>query len=257
MSDGGGYREGIQRQWGAVAEAYATSAVHASGPDLRALVEAAGLGGREQVLDLGCGAGHVALALAGAAAAVTAVDMTPEMLAAAAALAEQRELRNITFRQADVAALPFADASFDLVASRYSAHHWADPARALVEAARVLRPGGRLLLVDTVSPEPPALDTFFNAAELLRDGSHVRNWKLSEWKAFFAAAGFTATVPFEMTLDLDGPSWVQRSQTPPEKVAAIQALFRHATTAARSTFHLRDGAAWGWSIPVALIEGER
>ncbi len=243
----------VRRQFGAVAAAYATSAVHASGPDLKALVEAAGLTGREQVLDLGCGAGHTALNLAPGAAHVTAVDVTPEMLDTAAGLAEQRGITNITFRLADVSELPFEDRTFDIVASRFSAHHYADPARALAEAARVLRPGGRFLLVDTIAPEDPALDTFYNATELLRDGSHVRNWRISEWRGMFTAAGFTTEVLLEFPIDLGGDSWVQRSQTPPAMVDAIKALFAGATLAARAAFALREGEQWGWRIPAMLL----
>jgi SAM-dependent methyltransferase len=249
----------VRRQFGAVAAAYATSAVHAAGPDLAALVEAAALTGGERVLDLGCGAGHTALALAPRAARVMAVDVTPEMLAVASALAAQRGITNVEFHRADAASLPFDDAGFALVTSRFAAHHFAAPAQALAEAARVLRPGGRLLLVDTVAPEDPALDTFFNAAELLRDGSHVRNWRLSEWWRLLADAGFAAQVVLHFAIDLDGPSWVQRSRTPPVMVAAIRALFAAASPAAREAFALRDdgGAGWGWRIPAALLRAER
>lgn len=246
-----------RRQFGAVAAAYATSAVHAAGPDLTALVQAARLTGSDKVLDMGCGAGHTALAVAPKAAHVTAVDVTPEMLAVAEGLARERGLANVSFRLADVASLPFGNASFDVVTSRYSAHHYPDPARALAEAARVLRPGGRFLLVDTVAPETPALDTFFNAAELLRDGSHARNWRLSEWESLLGTAGFEPEVLMQMTLDLDGDSWVARSQTPAPLVAALQALFEHATPAARETFRLKHGAGWSWTIPVALVRGLR
>lgn len=247
----------VREQFGSVAAAYATSTYHASGPDLATLVSAAGLTGGERVLDLGCGAGHTALAVAPHAAAVVAVDLTPEMLAVAAGLAEARGIKNITFRSADVSALPFEDASFDLITSRVSAHHYADPAAALREAARVLKPGGSILLIDTVAPEDPALDTFYNAVELLRDRSHVRNCRVSEWHRLLAGAGFEPETLLEFAIELDGASWVQRSQTPPGMVAAIRALFEGAAPAARTAFQLRDGDAWGWTIPAALIKGAR
>src|SRR5712692_6967052 len=177
-----------RQQFGAVAAAYVTSSVHATGPDLEALVQAAAPTGAERVLDLGCGAGHTALALAPLVRSVTAVDVTPEMLDVASELAKARGAANVSFREADATALPFDTSSFDLVTSRYSAHHYSDPAAALAEVERVLGPAGRFLLVDTVAPEEPALDTFFNAVEILRDPSHVRNCRISEWERLFRAA---------------------------------------------------------------------
>jgi len=245
-----------RQQFGAVAAAYVTSTVHASGPDLDALIRAASPTGTEQVLDVGCGAGHTALALAPRVRGVTAIDVTPEMLGVAAELAKTRGVANVSFRHADATALPFDASSFDLATSRYSAHHFADPAAALTELARVLRPGGRFLLVDTVAPEDAALDTFFNAVELLRDPSHVRNCRISEWGRLFRQASLEPRVLFRYPLDLDGETWVARMQTPPARVAALRELFATASTAARSAFAIRSGDGWGWTIPVALIAGE-
>lgn len=244
--------EAIRQQFGAAAAAYATSAVHASGPDLDAMVEAAALRGSERVLDLACGAGHASFAFASGAAAVTGVDMTPEMVAVAADLARRRGIGNVSFQEADVAALPFAAHSFDLVVTRYAAHHFADPAAVLREAARVLVPGGRFLLVDTVAPEDPALDTFFNAIELLRDDSHVRNWRASEWVRMVRGAGFESEVGGRFAIALDGASWVARSRTPAAKVAMIRELFAAAAPARRAALDIRD-EPWGFSVPVALV----
>src|SRR5207244_1145021 len=124
-------REAVRQQFGAVAANYVTSAVHARGRDLQALVEAAAPTGRERALDLGTAAGHAALALAPHVASVVGVDLIPVMLDHARALAAERGIHNATFRQADVEQLPFVDESFDLVISRFSAHHWPNPQRAL------------------------------------------------------------------------------------------------------------------------------
>jgi len=210
----------VRGQFGAVAAAYAASGVHSSGPDLRALVEAAALTGTERVLDMGCGAGHTALAVAPLAARVAAVDLTPQMIGVAEALAAERGATNVTFRLADVTALPFEDASFDVVTCRFSAHHYADPARAVREAARVLRPGGRFLLVDTIAPEDPALDTFYQAAELLRDISHVRNWRGSEWSAMLAAAGGLVGLGLGY-VGVEVLDWLRPSHLPRQSQVAI------------------------------------
>ncbi|WP_163311821.1 class I SAM-dependent methyltransferase, partial [Enterobacter cloacae] len=79
--------------------------------------------------------------------------------------------------------LPFDDAAFDIVATRFSAHHWYDVRKGLAEARRVLKPGGKLVIVDIVAPEVPLLDTLLQTAEVLRDVSHVRDYRVSEWQA--------------------------------------------------------------------------
>lgn len=248
--------ESVRRQFGSVAANYATSAVHVSGPDLAALVEAAALTGSEHVLDLGSGAGHTALALAPAARAVVGIDVTPEMVAVATDLARDRGLDNVTFRLGDVTGLPFEPEAFDLVTSRYSAHHFANPQAALAEAARVLRPGARLLLADTVAPEEPALDTYLNAVEMLRDASHVRDWRASEWVRLCEGAGLGARVIARTVVALDGAAWVQRMNTPPAKVAMLQQLLGEATPAQRAAFDIQQ-QPWGLSMPVALVEATK
>lgn len=239
-------------QFGAAASSYVTSSYHASGPDLRALVAAANFSGGERVLDVGTGAGHTALAVAPHAGHVTGVDLTPEMLDEAAALARQRDLRNTHFELADALALPYEDGSFDAVTNRQSAHHYADVARAVLETARVLRPGGTFLLIDTVSPEDAAMDTFLNCVELLRDASHVRDWRASEWVRLLGASGFDTEIVDRFTIPLEGADWTARMRTPATKTAMIRDLFVTATPAQRRAFELRDDP-WGWTIPAALF----
>lgn len=243
-----------RRQFGAVAAAYANAPVHAAGPDLPAFVAAAALTGAEEVLDVGCGAGHSTLALAPGARQVTGLDVTPEMLAFAGNLALERGAANVSFRVGDALALPFGDASFEVVTSRFSAHHYPDPVPAVAEARRVLRHAGRFVLVDTVAPEDPALDTFCNAFELLRDASHVRNNRASEWLRMFESAGFAASVTFRLDLELDGQAWVERANTPPARVGALRELFVSAPAAARAAFTVRD-QPWAFTIPVVLVLG--
>src|SRR5215212_8316729 len=98
-------------------------------------------------LDGGCGTAFLALQLAGLGHRAVGVDGTEAMLALARAKASQAKL-GIDFRLADAAELPFPPASFDLVIERHVIWTLPDPAAALADWARVLRPGGRLLLIE-------------------------------------------------------------------------------------------------------------
>jgi SAM-dependent methyltransferase len=247
-----------QQQFAAAAAAYVTSAYHANGPDLPRLVEAGEFTGRESVVDFGSGAGHAALAVAPHVGQVVGIDVTPEMVAVASDLAASRRISNARFQRADVTELPFPDGSFDAVTSRQSAHHYGDVSKAIVEAYRVLQPGGRILIVDTVAPEDPGLDTFLNCFELLRDPSHIRDWRPSELFRMLMAAGFcSGEVVAHYDIALDGRTWVERMRTPAQRVEMIRTLFREASDAQRSAFGLRPDEPWALSVPVALLRARK
>ncbi|MGH3057033.1 MAG: class I SAM-dependent methyltransferase, partial [Gaiellaceae bacterium] len=138
--------------WNERAAAYRESETHREGPDLDLLVAwAAGAG---TALDVGSGGGHVARRLREAGLEVVSADPAPGMQADVQAAAEH---------------LPFADASFDVVATRVAAHHFADVAAAIAEMARVA--ADRVLVVDNLFMGEAAEE-----ADRLRDPSHVRNY---------------------------------------------------------------------------------
>jgi ArsR family transcriptional regulator len=103
---------------------------------------------RIDVADLGCGEGYLAIEAAAWARRVVAVDRSGEVLARARALAARRHVRNVTWKRGELERLPLADASADVALLSQALHHAADPARALAEARRVLRPDGRALVLD-------------------------------------------------------------------------------------------------------------
>jgi ubiquinone/menaquinone biosynthesis C-methylase UbiE len=102
------------------------------------------------VLDVGTGPGRVVRLIAAAypTVEVEGIDLSPEMIARATSTAETTGTRNLRFQVGDVAALPFADGSVDLVVSTLSLHHWDDPAAGLNEIVRVLAPGGQAWIYD-------------------------------------------------------------------------------------------------------------
>jgi len=230
-------------QFGATASAYLTSAVHAQGADLERLKVELGEKPYKRVLDLGCGAGHASFAAAAVVPEVTAYDLSAEMLAVVEGAARERGLTNIRTQQGAAESLPFEDASFCAVVSRMSAHHWRDLPAALREIRRVLRPGGKVVLIDIAGADDPLADTWLQSVELLRDPSHVRDYSGTEWAAMFREAGFTAEVSPVWRLGIEFASWVQRMRTPQVSVDAIRHLWSVAPAEVRERYRVQgDGS---------------
>jgi ubiquinone/menaquinone biosynthesis C-methylase UbiE len=216
----------VHRQFDPRAAAYLASSVHASGPDLEAAVALVQSLSRRpvRILDLGCGPGHLGFALSGTADEVIACDPAEGMLATVQRAAHDRGIANIDTAQAHAEALPFGDGYFDIVATRYSAHHWGNVPEALREARRVLADGGNLLVSDVLGATQPLIDTHLQAMELLRDPSHVRNFSTQEWQTLLTHARFELEHFRRWPTRLDAATWVERMRTPPESVAAIRRL---------------------------------
>ncbi len=240
-------------RFGAQARAYLTSPVHARGADLAALAALAD--GQAQALDLGCGGGHVAYAVAPRVGHIVAYDLSEEMLAVVAETAVQRGLGNVSTRQGPAERLPFDDAAFDLVLSRFSAHHWRDFEAGLREAARVLKPGAPAGFVDAVSPGRAVLDTYLQSVEVLRDTSHVRDRSGAEWQDALARAGFDVGAVSHFRLRMDFPTWTARMRTPPAMVAAIRAV--QAAMSVEVQRHFAIEADGSFMLDVALFAARR
>jgi ubiquinone/menaquinone biosynthesis C-methylase UbiE len=226
-----------REQFGRVAEAYVHSKGHAEGEDLERIVALATATREDRVLDIATGGGHTALALARVAGHVTASDLTPEMLVAAEAHLRGAGVANVDFAPADAQALPFPDSSFDIVTCRIAPHHFPGPAAFVREVRRVLRPGGRFLLEDTVVPagEPAA---YINHIERLRDPSHVRSLSVDEWWGLLLEAGFTVLHIETFRKRHDLAEWMERMQTPPEAQAEVRAAFVGAPPTVRRAFEV-------------------
>jgi len=144
--------------------------------------------GTELALDLACGPGTFANAFAPRTRFLFGFDLTPAMLDRARSSAAAASLANVAFACADACRLPLPDASLDLAICGYSIHHMLDPARGLSELARVLRPGGRLALVDLIVPAGASSDAH-NRIERARDASHATTLTVPEFSALVEAAG--------------------------------------------------------------------
>jgi len=247
----------VQTQFGTRAKAYVDSAVHAKGADLDAVAQIAGALRPPRALDLGTGGGHLSYILAHHATEVTAADLSSEMLTVVASSARERGLANIRTVQAPAERLPFDDGHFDFVGCRFSAHHWRDFDGGLREARRVLKAGSRAVFIDVCSPGTALFDTHLQAVELLRDTSHVRNYRADEWLAALIRSGFSLTGCRTWRLRMDFAVWIARMTTPEENVRAIRALQRAAPAETKAYFAIEeDGSFLLDVLMVETVSGE-
>lgn len=159
----------------------------------------------DHLLDVGAGPGTITTDLAGIVAQVTATEIGPEALEVTRATVVERNVGNIDLQVADVHALPFPDASFDVVHAHQVLQHVADPVQALREMARVTRPGGIVAVRDSDYaafcwwPALPVLDTWlrlYRTAARANGGEPDAGRRLLSWAH---AAGLTDVTPSSST----------------------------------------------------------
>ncbi len=246
-------------QFGPAASRYLTSDVHSDAESLRALAVLLGPGlGR--VLDLATGAGHVAYAVAPEAAEVVALDLTPEMLEVTQAEALRRGFAHVLTQLGDAQALPFPDGHFNVVTCRLAPHHFPDVPRFLAEAHRVLTPGGRLLVVDTVGSEDPEADEALDAIERARDPSHVRDLPVSTWARLLDGAGFKTLLSETRLKRIGLTEWLERMSVPAETQEKVREAIQGATGTLRDllrpepdTFHLPELTVLAERLPGPVV----
>ncbi|MEU4477897.1 methyltransferase domain-containing protein [Micromonospora sp. NPDC023966] len=196
-------------------------------------------------LDVACGTGLVARALAIRTRHVTALDATPEMLATGKAAADAEGVSNVVFQRGDAARLPFLDGSFSLVISRFSLHHVAEPEQVAAEMVRVCRAGGRVVVADMVSrPELPGDP---DRVERLRDPSHGTMLTVEAIVGLLTSAG--TAVEISDVFDVERPlrPWLDQARTPGDAARQIEEeLFRELDGAAPTGMRPRtvDDQLW-------------
>ncbi len=141
------------------------------------------------VLDVCCGPGALTLALAPRVLFARGIDLTEAMLREARKAELEQGIRNVAFERGEAEALPYPNGAFDLVTCRYSFHHMTKPALALKEMARVSKPAGRLVIIDSLAPEIDSKFELHNQIERLRDPSHTASMRLTTFLAMLEAEG--------------------------------------------------------------------
>ncbi|MHB1516569.1 MAG: class I SAM-dependent methyltransferase [Acidiferrobacteraceae bacterium] len=241
----------VIEQYTSRANAYLASGVHAQGEDLERMASLIGHRPDAVALDMGCGGGHVSFRMAGLVHKVVAYDLVDAMLATVSTEAQRRGLGNIITKRGVAEALPCPSGSFDVVATRFSAHHWHAFTEGLEQMHRVMKPGGLAIFMDVVAPDVRLLDTWLQSMELLRDASHVRNASLVEWTSTLTSLGFDVGQVTKYRVRLEFKSWIERMNTPETHVAAIRSLQHRAAATVTDYFEIeKDGS---FTIDTALI----
>jgi ubiquinone/menaquinone biosynthesis C-methylase UbiE len=191
----------------------------------RFLVSRLPVGPDDTVLDVACGPGLVVAAFAKPCRRATGIDLTPAMIEHARRLQQTKGLTNVSWQVGDVQPLPYADASFSIVASRYAFHHFLDPEAVLAEMKRVCTPGGAVAVIDVTASPDPAKAAAYNRMEKLRDPSHARGLTLIELEALFERAALSAPRKKFYRVEFDLEDTLQRSFPNPGDADIIRQIF--------------------------------
>ncbi len=224
-----------QERFGQFAQGYVNSKGHASGDDLDRLVEIAQPQSDWLTLDVATGGGHTALKFSSAVEQVVVLDLTPKMLAAARTFINGKGVENVDFMAGDAEQLPFATNTFDLVTCRIAPHHFPDCWQFVQESARVLKPGGTLIVQDNTVPDDERAARYVDAFERLRDPSHHRMYAGYEWQGMFLDAGLKVEAP--ELVHKSGANlvdWASRQGQGTEVIKRLQVMLMQAPEAARA-----------------------
>src|SRR5215831_13893856 len=223
---------------------------------LQLLVETSGADPDDTVLDVACGPGLVVTAFARVVRHATGIDVTPAMLERARAVAAEAGVTNVSWKQGDVLPLPWPDASFSIVTSRFAFHHFERPLAVLREMKRVAAPGGRVVVVDS-TPDARRADAF-NRMERLRDPSHVRSLPVDEHRELYATVGLPEPRVTSYRLEGEMEALIGRSFPNPGDDEKIRQIFRAALTddALDVQPRLEEGQI-RYGFPVSVLVADR
>lgn len=250
-------KQKVEEVFGKNADKYVTSNSHAKGDDLPLLVDWLQPEKTWKVLDIATGGGHVTKTLAPYVATVFSTDLTRAMLENTAKYL-RNDFDNIEYVVADAEALPFLAETFDAAVCRIAPHHFPYPERFIAEVAKVLKTGGKFILIDNVAPADPELAEFMNTTERLRDRSHSRCLSKEEWANLLTDNAMGELKSADRRKTFDYPSWVARTAESKEQMEEVSRHLIGATRKAADYFsiNVQDGRVQNFTIDewMALYE---
>lgn len=182
-------------------------------------------GMNDHVLEAAAGTCVCSRAMAPFVKSAVCLDMTPAMLSVGKTEAEKSGIENMTFVLGDVSELPFLDNSFDIVFSRLAFHHFPDINQPFAEMKRVLKPGGKLVMIDMEAAEESLRNTE-DEIEKMRDNSHIRNLSRSEMLSLYEKNGIVVKLCEAVKLKTKLENWLELTSTPPEMRDKIRKLMK-------------------------------
>ncbi|MGE0825671.1 MAG: class I SAM-dependent methyltransferase [Candidatus Binatia bacterium] len=225
---------------------------------LKLVVDFTGANPSDTVLDVACGPGLIVCAFAPHVRHATGIDLVPAMIAHARDLQQQKGVTNVTWQVGTVQPLPYPDASFSIVTSRYAFHHFIDPEGVLAEMKRVCVPGGKVVVIDAAISPDPAKAAAYNRAEKLRDPSHTRALSLAEFALLFKWVGLPSPRKTFYKVESELEDSLQRSFPNPGDADKLRQMFVESLDddGLGVGVHRKDGKIH-FAYPIAVLVAEK
>lgn len=216
------HHEAIRQEYTKQAPGWATSKNPAH---LQWVVDNLELQPHFEVLDVAAGTGLLGRAIAPYVSWVVASDITVEMLARGRGEIARTGIKNLGFEQGIAEDLPYPEASFDMTVTRFSVHHFLNPATVLAEMRRVCRPGGKVVVIDMVAPEEAGKAARYNDLERIRDRTHTRAVSARELNKIIRDAGLEITDRHSHEVEVNAEDWLDSAQVAPtERERIVRAM---------------------------------
>ena len=224
----------IRDEFAHQADAFARSPTMSLAETLDVVVDLAPADPEARWVELACGPGLIARALAPRVGSVVGLDLTPAMVEKARAEAAAAGVDNVSFEVGDATALDLPDDSFDGAITRFSLHHIPAPVRVLEEMRRVVKPGGWVIVADFVTDDEGEAQAWQEPIERLRDPSHWELLTPSRIEALAERAGLVPDQRREVPFVIDFEEWLHRGSGGPANAELIDRLVGEAPSSARS-----------------------
>lgn len=206
----GTHEDSIREEFTHQSRSFGRAAAMTSAQTLGAVVELVPEDSVARWIDVACGPGVISRATAARVGSVTGVDLTPAMIGEAERRAGEEGIENVAFQLGDATALDFADGSFDGAITRLSLHHIPAPDRVVAEMARVVRPGGLVVLSDIVADGDGEANAWREEIERLRDPSHWACQTPERLRRMGAAVGLSIEAEELVPVEIDFDDWLAR-----------------------------------------------